>query len=145
MKNARRILSNQSGMTLVEIIVVIIILSIMASVVGPRLFKNVDKSRASQAMHQIGIFKAAISMYRLDTGNLPTTQHGLKALVSNPGVEGWDGPYLDETEIPLDPWDNPYAYQTPGTGGRDYDIVSYGKDKTPGSASGDKYNADISN
>jgi general secretion pathway protein G len=142
MKNVHRILGNQNGMTLVEIIVVIIILSIMASVVGPKLFKNVDKANVSQARHQIGIFKGAISMYRLDTGGLPSTQNGLKALVANPGAEGWDGPYLDDIDIPLDPWKNPYAYQNPGTGGRDYDIVSYGKDKAPG---GDKYNADIRN
>ena len=142
MKNAHRVLSNQSGMTLVEIIVVVIILSILASVVGPKLFKNVDKANISQARHQIGIFKGAIDMYRLDTGNLPTTQHGLKALVANPGVDAWDGPYLDNTEIPMDPWGNPFAYQSPGTGGKDYDIISYGKDKSPG---GEQYNADISN
>lgn len=141
MKSARAIIASQRGMTLVEIIVVIVILSILASVVGPKLFKNVDKANVSQARHQIGIFKGAIDMYRLDTGYLPTSQHGLKALVTNPGVEGWDGPYLDDKEVPPDPWKNPYAYQTPGSG-RDYDIISYGKDKVPG---GDKYNADITN
>jgi len=142
MRKADRILANQRGMTLVEIIVVIIILSIMASVVGPQLFKNVDKANVSQAKHQIGIFKSAINMYRLDTGGLPMTQHGLTALVKNPGVDGWDGPYLEDNEIPLDPWGNPYAYQSPGTSGRDYDIISYGKNKAPG---GDSYNADIIN
>ncbi|MFC1549418.1 type II secretion system major pseudopilin GspG [Nitrospirota bacterium] len=142
MKKPHRILSDQSGMTLVELIVVIVILGIMATVVGPRLFGKVDKAAVSQAKHQIGIFKGAINMYRLDTGELPTTQQGLTALVKNPGAEGWDGPYLENTEIPLDPWKNPYVYLMPGTNGRDYDIVSYGKDKAPGGA---EYNADIRN
>ena len=128
-------------MTLVELIVVIIILGVLAATVGPKLFKNVDKSRQSQAKHQIGIFKGAIDMYRLDTGNLPSTSHGLQALISNPGVDGWDGPYLDDNKLPDDPWNNPYSYKTPGVN-RDYEIISYGKNKAPG---GDKYDADITN
>lgn len=141
MKNKCKILFNEQGMTLIEIVVVIIILSILAATVGPRIFKNVDKGKVSQARHQIGIFKGALDMYRLDTGALPTTQQGLKALVANPGTDGWDGPYLDNTAIPTDPWGSAYSYQTPGTG-RDYDIVSLGKDKAPG---GDSYEADITN
>ena len=141
MKNTGKILDSQRGMTLVEIIVVIVILSILASVVGPKLFGKVSKAKKSDAQHQIAIFKGAMDMYRLDTGDLPTTQHGLKALVSNPGIDGWDGPYLDSNEIPLDPWKNPYAYQIPGTD-RDYDIISFGKDKSPG---GEGENEDITN
>lgn len=128
-------------MTLVEIIVVITIIAIIAATVGQRLLTQPDKARVKQAANQIAILKGALNMYYLDTGDLPTTQQGLKALGSNPGVEGWDGPYLDSTEVPTDPWNNPYAYQVPGTG-RDYDIISYGKDGTPG---GDGFNADISN
>ena len=138
----RHIIACQRGMTLVELIVVITILAIIAATVGPKLFKNVDKAKVSEAKHQIAIFDGAIDMYRLDVSQLPATQHGLKALVANPGVEGWDGPYLKKTELPKDPWGNPYAYQMPGTGGKDFDIVSYGKDKSPG---GDSYNADIIN
>lgn len=141
MNKREGIIHGQAGMTLIEIMVVVMIIAAIASIMGPRLFSKVDKGKVSQARHQIGIFKGAIDMYRLDTGDIPTTQQGLKALVASSGAEGWDGPYLDGTDIPSDPWGSPYTYQAPGTG-RDYDIISFGKDKAQG---GEKYNADITN
>jgi len=140
MKNARRILSDQSGMTLVEIIVVVIIIGLIAGIVGQRAFKQKEKADEKTALAQVSIIKSAIEMYRLDTGSLPSMQQGLQALIKNPGAEGWDGPYLDGEEIPKDPWKKPYVYQVPGTGSKDFDIISYGKDGVPG---GDGENSDI--
>lgn len=141
MKNSKRILSDQRGMTLVEIIVVVVIIGLIAGIVGQRAFRQREKADAKTALAQISIIKGAIEMYRLDTGYLPTTQQGLHALIKDPGVEGWDGPYLDSEEIPEDPWKNPYTYRVPGTGSKDFDIISFGKDKSQG---GDGVNADIS-
>ena len=71
-----------------------------------------------------------LDAFRLDVGRYPSTSEGLNALVTNPGVEGWNGPYLKKG-LPNDPWKKPYQYQAPGEHG-DYDIVSYGADGAPG-------------
>jgi general secretion pathway protein G len=80
----------------------------------------------------------ALDSYRLDTGRYPTTSQGLNALETNPGDQGWDGPYLKKV-LPLDPWKNQYQYQSPGTHS-DYDLFSYGADGTPG---GEGENKDV--
>ena len=135
MQNAKR----QRGFTLIELMVVLTILAMLAALVVPRLFKNVDKAKVSTAKAQIAAFDTALSAYRLDVGRYPTTEMGLEALRTKPqGVEHWDGPYLPK-EIPMDPWGHPYAYKCPSEHG-DYEIVSYGADGQPG---GDGTNADV--
>jgi general secretion pathway protein G len=119
-----------AGFTLVEMLVVMVIISLIAALVGPRLFAKLGKGKQSATKAQIELLGQGLDHFRLDTGRLPTTQEGLKALVVNPGDEKWDGPYLKK-ELPNDPWDKPYNYQTPGAHG-DYDLFSYGKDGLPG-------------
>lgn len=131
----------QRGFTLIELMVVLSILAMLAALVVPRLFKNVDKGKVNAAKAQISALESALDSYRLDVGSYPTTQMGLEALQTKPaGVEKWDGPYLKK-EIPLDPWGHPYVYKSPGDHG-DYDLMSYGADGQPG---GDGVNADIVN
>jgi len=134
----RRRLRDQSGFTLVELLVVIIILSLLVGLVGPRLFGHVGKSKQAAARAQIEIFGGALDAYRLDVGTYPNTSQGLSALVKNPGTANWNGPYLKKA-VPKDPWGNPYKYRAPGQHG-EYDLWSEGADGAPG---GDGENADI--
>ena len=90
----RRRLRGQAGFTLVELLVVIIILSLLVGLVGPRLFGHVGKSKQAAARAQIEIFGGALDAYRLDVGTYPNTSQGLSALVKNPGTSNWNGPFL---------------------------------------------------
>jgi general secretion pathway protein G len=126
------------GFTLIEILVVIVVIAILATLVAPNVFQHV-----STAKSQIEMLSTALDAYRLDNGGYPTTQQGLEALITKPTIDPpatWRGPYLRK-EIPLDPWNEPYVYLAPGevntTG---FDLVSYGADKKAG---GEGENADI--
>ena len=140
MKNReeRKYRINRKGFTLIELLVVMVILAMLAAIVGPKLFTKVGKGKQAAAKTQIEMLGQALDSYRLDTGHYPNTSQGLNALVTNPGVEGWDGSYLKKA-LPNDPWMKPYQYQSPGTHG-DYDLFSYGADGAPG---GEGENKDV--
>ena len=124
-------IKRQRGFTLIELLVVLAILAMLAALVVPRAFKNLDKAKVDTAKAQISAFETALGAYRLDVGAYPTTEQGLQALRVRPaGVDNWDGPYLPK-EIPLDPWKHPYAYACPSEHG-DYEIISYGADGRQG-------------
>jgi len=129
-------LSDKKGFTLVELLVVIVIIGLLATLVGPRLFPKLGKGKQAAAKAQIELLGQALDQFRLDVGRYPTTQEGLSALVVNPGIEKWDGPYLKKA-VPNDPWDRPYNYQSPGEHG-EYDLFSYGRDGSPGGEGEDK-------
>jgi general secretion pathway protein G len=131
----------QRGFTLLELLVVIAIIGLLAAYVGPKYFSQLGKSEQAVAKSQVEAFSRALGTYRLDVGSFPNTEEGLAALMTRPeGAARWNGPYLDRA-IPLDPWDHPYIYRSPGSHG-DFDIVSLGKDGQPG-GTGDA--TDISN
>ena len=131
--NSRR---NQRGFTLIEVIIVMIILTLLAALVGPRLFPKLGKGKQSAAKAQIELFGQGLDQMKLDIGRYPTTEEGLQALMVNPGMENWDGPYLKKA-IPADPWGRAYVYQCPGTRG-EYDLYSNGRDGSPGGDGEDK-------
>ncbi len=130
---------NDKGFTLIELLVVMVILGLLAALVGPRLFGNVDKANVSATKTQVEMLGSALDAFRLDVGRYPTTAEGLNALITNPGIDGWNGPYLKKSVVPTDAWKKPFQYQSPGSHG-EYDLFSYGADGTPG---GDGYNKDI--
>jgi general secretion pathway protein G len=132
-----RRLKCRKGFTLVEMLVVMVILALIAALVGPRLFPKLGKGKQSAAKAQVELLGQALDHFRLDVGRHPTTQEGLNALVINPGVEKWDGPYLKK-EMPQDPWGKSYHYQSPGTHGGDYDLFSYGRDGAAGGSGEDE-------
>lgn len=119
------------GFTLLELLVVMVIIGLLAGYVGPKYFAQIGKSQIKATRAQIDALGKALDQYRLDTGHYPTTEQGLAALVTRPADEPkWEGPYLKKN-VPLDPWDNPYVFTSPGEHG-DYDLLSYGKDGQPG-------------
>lgn len=134
---------NDRGFTLIEILVVIAVVSILASLVSPMVFRNVGDAKVSTARAQIEIFALALDAFRLDNDRYPTTEEGLSALRRPPAGEtdsSWRGPYLRK-EIPLDPWNRPYVYRSPGTVNPDsYDLLSLGRD---GEEGGQGEDADI--
>jgi general secretion pathway protein G len=136
MNGFRKKLGKKKGFTLVELLVVMVIIGLLAALVAPRLFPKLGKGKQAAAKAQIELLGQALDQYRLDVGTYPTTQEGLQALMTNPGVEKWDGPYLKKN-LPMDPWGHPYTYQSPGTQG-EYDLYSYGRDGKSGGEGEDK-------
>jgi len=119
------------GFTLIEMLVVLVIITLLATLVGPKLFNKIGSSKVKVAGAQIELIVSALDTYRLDVGNYPTTEQGLAALRKKPeGAKNWDGPYLAK-DIPLDPWDNPYHYKSPGKE-NPYALYTLGKDGKEG-------------
>ena len=130
---------NARGFTLIEVMIVVVILSLLATMVMPKILSRPDKARQHRAAIDIANIRTALSLFHTDTGRFPTTAEGLAALVTNPGVPNYDPDnYLEK--VPLDPWGHPYIYLSPGVHNKDYDLESYGKDGVDG---GTGYNADI--
>jgi general secretion pathway protein G len=135
---------DQRGFTLIEIMVVVVILGILAAIVVPRLLSRPDEARVTKAKTDIKGLESSLGLFKLDNGFYPTTEQGLRALVSKPETgriptKYPDGGYLKK--VPQDPWGHDYIYLSPGVHG-DYDLLSYGADGEPG---GEKFDADIKN
>lgn len=132
-----------AGFTLLEMLVVLVIIGLIASLVGPRLFARVDSSKVQVADTQTRMMRGALETFRLEVGRLPTVEEGLEALRKAPGDERskarWRGPYLDE-EVPMDPWGNPYVYSMPGRDGMPFALYSLGAD---GKQGGEGNDADV--
>lgn len=130
----------QSGFSLIEIMVVIVILGILASLVVPKIMTRPDEARRVKAKQDILAIQNALDLYKLDNGDYPTTDQGLMALVEKPTLEpipsNWQ-PYLKH--LPEDPWKRPYLYVNPGEHG-EVDIFT---DGPKGESGGSGKNATI--
>jgi len=128
-----------TGFTLIELMIVVVILGLLATIVMPRILDRPEQARRMKAKIDIRGIESALAFFKTDTGRFPTTSEGLEVLVSDPGIKGYNSDcYLDK--VPLDPWGSRYIYLSPGVYGRDYDLESYGKDGEDG---GTDNNADI--
>ena len=136
---------NNKGFTLIEIMVVVIILGLLAGLVLPRILGQEEKAKFEATKVQIRSLEDALDSYKLDNGFYPTTDQGLESLIKKPEsgripLKWRDGGYLKPARIPKDPWGKDYVYFSPGSEGREYEILSYGADNEPG---GEGNNADI--
>ena len=122
----------EAGFTLIEMLVVLVVIGLLVSLVGPKLFGQLSDARVRTAKIQIQSFTNGLDFYFLDNGRYPTTAEGLAALYTKPASSSnWNGPYLRGNGVPKDPWNNPYLYRSPGQG-RPYEIVSLGSDGREG-------------
>ncbi len=154
--NSRR-RTTHGGFTLIELMIVIVIIGILATLLIPRIMERPEEARRIKAKADIKTIESALKLYKIDTGVYPTTEQGLEALIKKPDTapvpKKWrEGGYLEGDALPKDPWGNPYYYTASLSTGaaasvsmagsaRDYEITSYGRDGQPGGTGRD---ADIS-
>ncbi len=127
----------RAAFTLIEVLVVIVIITVLASFVTLNIVNKPSEARAAAAKLQVKELQSALQIYRAEQGRYPTQAQGLEALVTKPTTEPMppnypaDG-YLSTTSLPKDPWKYDYVYLVPGRKGEPYEVISYGSDGEPG-------------
>lgn len=131
--SASRIQNLRSAFTLIELLLVLVILGILAAIVVPKFAGRTEQARVTAAHTQISAFSTALDAFEVDNGYYPKGKNGLQDLVQKPrDAQNWHGPYVKD--IPNDPWNNPYAYESPGRRNTSsYDLMSAGPDGRAGS------------
>ncbi|MDD3695657.1 MAG: type II secretion system major pseudopilin GspG [Lentisphaeria bacterium] len=129
--------SRRRHFTLIEIMIVVVIIGMLAALVGPNIIGNLDKAKVKNTKAQLVNLKSAVQQFYFDMSAYPNR---LEDLITNPGDDKWDGPYIESKTVPKDNWDNEFQYNCPGDG-QPFDIISLGADKAGG---GTGNNADIS-
>ncbi len=135
----------QRGFSLIELMIVIVILGLLASMLVPKIMDRPNEARVTKAKMDMKALDSALKLYKLDTGRYPTTEQGLMALITKPELRPVPrnyrkGGYLDGTAAPVDPWGYDYIYRSPGEEDRPYELISLGADGMEG---GEDYDADI--
>ena len=121
----------QVGFTLIEMMVVVVVIGLLAAMIGPRLFNQVEKAQKVRIKQDVRAIESALKFYRLDNYRYPSQSEGLTALVTAPGgSDRWNGPYLEA--LPQDPFQNPYDYANPGTHGLEVEVYTLGDNQTAG-------------
>lgn len=135
-------LTRRPGFTLLELMVVLLILALLASLAAPQVMKHLSKAKSQTAKIQIDALSASIHYFQIDVGRIPSEAEGLQALLTAPsGERKWDGPYVEKKDSIIDPWGHPYHYKQPGQHG-DFDLFTLGSDNQEG---GDGEARDIGN
>ena len=128
-----------AGYTLTELLIVLVILTLLIGIIGPRLINTLGGAKSDTARIQIASLKTTLDLFLIDNGRYPSPQEGLKALIEAPGgMERWKGPYLNEDVVPLDPWGRAYLYRLSQDGCPV--VYTLGADNAEG---GEDENADI--
>ncbi|MBQ6472643.1 MAG: type II secretion system major pseudopilin GspG [Victivallales bacterium] len=136
-KQHNRNLRRHHAFTLIEIMIVVVIIAMLAALVGPNIIKSFDKAKVNSTKAQLVNLKNAVQQYYMDLSSYPDT---LQDLLTNPGNDKWNGPYLEAKSVPKDGWGNDFIYNFPGADNMAFDIISLGADKASG---GSGYNEDI--
>jgi general secretion pathway protein G len=130
------------GFTLLELLVVLGIIVLLATLVAPQVLRYLGTARSDASRAQISSISTALELYSLDVGNFPPQQAGLAALLQPPaGQTRWKGPYMKKADGLVDPWGRAYQYRFPGKAGQP-DVFTLGRDNAPGGAGEDQ---DITN
>ncbi len=129
--------AGRAGFTLLEILVVVLIITILATIVGVNVVNKPAEAKVAAARSHLGTLRAATQLYRMQHGQYPTQEQGLDALCRAPEIPPIPrdypaGGYLGSRQVPLDPWGRPYVYLIPGPDGEPFEILSYGADGEPG-------------
>ena len=125
-------MKHRRGFTLLELMVVLLILALLATIAAPRVTKYLRKAKVETAHIQVNALSSAVDSFHLDVGRFPTSQEGLRALMDRPAnATNWDGPYLKTRDSLVDPWGQPYLYRYPGQNG-EYDVYTLGSDQKEG-------------
>ncbi|OPY64449.1 MAG: Type II secretion system protein G precursor [Syntrophorhabdus sp. PtaU1.Bin050] len=133
---------SEGGFTLIELMIVVVIVGILATLLIPKIMERPEEARRIKAKADIKTIESALKLYKLDNGTYPSTDQGLEALITKPETSPvpnkWrEGGYIEGKEVPKDPWGNPFYYTSPGADGREYSINSYGADGEPGGSGKD--------
>lgn len=136
-KNAVKSPRPDAGFSLLEMLVVLTIIGLLATLVAPKVTKYLSGAKSGTAVAQMSSIAQALELYRLEVGSLPSQEAGLTALLERPANRpGWNGPYLDRPSALIDPWGTIYQYRVPGETG-EFDLFSMGADKTVGGTGDD--------
>lgn len=141
-RRLQRMPATRRGFTLIELIVVLIVIGLLAGLVAPQILGRVAEARTTTARAQVELLGVALENYRLDNGAYPSTAQGLEALRTKPGAapspRNWKGPYIKKP-VPVDPWDRPYIYRSPGIQDRQgFELMTLGRDGKPGGEDEDR-------
>lgn len=129
-----------AGFSLMELLVALVILALIVGLVAPQVLGYLGRARTDSAKVQIDSLKSSLSLYLVDMGRYPSSSEGLESLVkAPPGAANWRGPYVEDGELPADPWGKPYQYELTAAGARPR-VFTLGADAAPG---GEGENQDV--